>query len=244
MNVTSTVFWGLVLVGVGVLQAVHPESALWFQRWQFRRGDEVELSDTYRGMVRAGGVLAALLGVGMWVLTFVHVRSEQREQVLDTQRLAVDEVWGRRELPTDPDTGLRVLDVPVESGTPAPLDEWWPRLDYGVIGSGSADPEVVLDGVEILVFDGANDGDLVLGITRSSYCRVTRVVVEETDSAVTVGVVEVADQTTWQVGDLDPCSPFMGTELDLVHIPLAQPLGDREVLRGRDGNVVAPLGAG
>lgn len=244
------VLYGVLMMAIGLWQAIWPEATLWNDRWRYRRGEELELSDEYRGWLRFGGIVGVLIGVAMIGGSIAMDQQEKAEARREDQRAAVDAVWGIARLPDDEESvwgGIQIVDVPVRREPARPLAGTFLDLRYGVIGSSAADPEVEFEGEQLLPINSAADGDLVLGIQPYVTCRLTAVTVEETESTVVIGVeqeVEIPTPTyAWETpNDDDPCSGFTPTgDIDLVHIPLDQPLGDRQVIDGRTGEAALPV---
>lgn len=64
---------GLVLMAVGLFSAISP-NMMWTMRVSWKYKDNPEPSDLYRFLIRAGGVVLCLVGVGLIIHTIVQGR--------------------------------------------------------------------------------------------------------------------------------------------------------------------------
>ncbi|WP_291037694.1 hypothetical protein [Herbiconiux sp.] len=219
------VFAGLAaLAGVWCLVAP-PRAMLFGSRWQLRDGERAEPSPALIGWTRASGVLLLLLAAAMTVGYFVtqgqgeareslkeawgigrYLSSDELEIELDPEVERVESVEATLAGYTDVEQGLRV----------------WRSAIVGVDPVGDLGGDV-------------EDGDLIVAV-RAGACRPGPVLVEESDTAVTVSVTGVGN--AFSSGEVIPCGAS-GTkllmdpdaeELRLVRIPLDDPLGDRELI--------------
>ncbi|GII99910.1 hypothetical protein CLV28_2988 [Sediminihabitans luteus] len=225
---------GAAIVGLGLWSLLAPRRTLGRQRWHWKDGDDLEVSDAYAFVVRALGV--ALIGFGVFV-GFAMAGQDRQKDRGD----ALKETWGLTYGFTEELD--RLLDVPTLSVRPgtgtAPSDPLATAeiLGFAVVGSTTHAPEVEVP--------AAHDGDLVLKIDRGMCEAFAAEVDEDADEVRLVVLTEPGD-------DQDPVSivtgePFACDQSDswrpmhdelLVHVPLAEPLGDRAVVDGLTGDPV------
>ena len=235
----------------------------WFlfgQRWTLKDGDEAELSDLYVVLIRASGVI----GLAVAVALGFAVSGADEERLAADQERRTSYAW---ETYTDPpplvsvpvsdDAEARGPELPLSQMLPGGYDQERVPTLYAVVGSKEADPRMTIP--------DAADGDLVLKIEDTHDCHVSRVVVHEDPDAVRVAVMYVettrsaeeqaaldameeviANQMTKKVVESDDgcAAEWMvswNDEARVVHIPLDEPLGDREVLDLDTGKPVFPV---
>ncbi|WP_440710627.1 hypothetical protein [Herbiconiux sp. YIM B11900] len=202
-----------------------PRAMLFGSRWQLRNGDQAEPSSAWIAYTRASGVLLILVAIGLLIWFFVAQGQGQT-------RASLKEAWnigrytsvGDLQIDLDPEV-QPVDDVEATlagySGVEQGLQVW----RSAIVGQ---------DAVGDLGSD-VHDGDLVLAVL-SGGCRPGPVLVEETDTTVTVSVTGVGytlnDDFVVICGakEADSLTDPDAEALRLVRIPLSSPLGDRELV--------------
>lgn len=202
-----------------------PRAMLFGSRWQLRDGERAEPSAAWIAYTRISGVvlLVAAAGLAVWFLV-AQAQAQTRESLKDAWDIGLYSSVGELEIELDP-TVQQVADVEATlagyTGPEQGLRVW----KSAVVGT---DPVGDLGG-------DVADGDLVLAV-HAGGCRPGPVLVDETDDSVTVSVTGVGN--TFSSGIVITCgasSSRLGTspkatELRIVRVPLAAPLGDRELI--------------
>ena len=235
----------------------------WFlfgQRWTLKDGDEAEPSDVAVVLTRVSGVigLASLAYLGF------AIAGADEERLVADREARTSCAWETftappvlSSVPVSADAEARGSELTLSQMLPGGYDPERVHTLYAVVGSKDADPRMTIP--------GAVSGDLVLKVEDTRDCHVSRLVVQEDPDAVRVAVMYVetprsaeeqaaldameeaiANQMTKKVvesddGCADEWMVSWSDEARVVHVPLDEPLGDREVLDLDTGKPVLPV---
>lgn len=202
-----------------------PRAMLVGSRWQLRNGDKAEPSDAWIAYTRASGVVLMLVAVGLLIWFFVaQAQSQTRTSLKEAWDIGLFSSVGDLQIDLDPQVQA-VDDVETTlagyTGKEQGLTVW----RSAIVGQ---------DAVGDLGSD-VHDGDLVIAVL-SGGCRPGPVLVEQTDTTVTVSVTGIGytlrDDYVVICGAKEAGSLVQpdAESLRLVRVPLAAPLGDRELV--------------
>lgn len=209
------------LAGVWCLVAP-PRAMLLGSRWQLKDGQDAEPSHAWVVINRASGVVWLVIAV---VLVIVHFSTQGQGDA----RESLKEAWGigrylpGDELEIDLDPEVRtVADVESTIGGYTGVEQGLRVWRTAVVGD---DPVGDLGDVA--------DGDVVMAVWAGG-CRPGPVLVEETDSTVTVSVTGVGFEVSGSVVTCGSAASRYGDpaaeDLLIVRVPLSEPLGDRDFI--------------
>jgi hypothetical protein len=202
-----------------------PRAMLFGSRWQLRNGQDAEPSTAWIAYTRASGVLLIVVAIGLLIWFFVaQGQSQTRASLKEAWGIGLFTSVGDLQIDLDPEVEP-VTDVEATlagyTGKEQGLTVW----RSAIVGQ---------DAVGDLGSD-VHDGDLVVAVLAGG-CRPGPVLVEETDTTVTVSVTGIGytlyDDYVVICGAKEAGSlvPPDAEALRLVRVPLAAPLGDRELV--------------
>lgn len=202
-----------------------PRAMLFGSRWQLRDGDKAEPSTAWIAYTRASGVFLLLVAVGLLIWFFVsQAQSQTRASLKEAWDIGLFTSVSDLEIDLDPEVQT-VTDVEATiagyTGVEQGLNVWRSAIvGQDAVGDMGSD---------------VHDGDLIVAVLAGG-CRPGPVLVEETDTTVTVSVTGIG--FTIRDDYVVPCGAS-GTRalvspdaesLRLVRVPLNAPLGDRELV--------------
>lgn len=235
---------GMVGLGAVGLWMIFAPRGWYFlgERWQFKDGDRAEPSDLYVTFTRGGGIVFLALAVVLGFAVFAADQERRASYAWQTDTVPP----ALRSVPVSDDVEALDSEFTLSQVLMGEYDpEQVPTL-YAVVGSNDADPRMEIP--------GAVDGDLVLKIQDTLDCYVDRIVVQEDPDAVRVAIMYMESQLAAESfmgvepeSADDGCAATSTSEVHwryeayVVHVPLDEPLGDREVLDLDTGKPVLPV---
>ncbi len=220
----------LILAGLAVLAGLWcllapPRAMLFGSRWQLRDGDSAEPSQAWIAYTRGSGVVLLIAAVILTIWFFVaQGQSQTKASLKEAWDIGVYGSVSELRIEVDP-VVEQVSDV---EATLAAYDDVEQGLRVWKTAIVGTDPVGDL-GTEL------DDGELVLAV-RAGSCRPGPVLVHETDSTVTVSVTGKGNK--FSSGVVIPCGGSgisllkkpSAEQLLIVRVPLAEPLGERELV--------------